>query len=157
MGRRYAVVFEAVAVTAIQDLFEIVAGPNTVVVIHACFISQESDAGDAQDELLRVTWTRGYTTSGSGGTAANATPLDSGDVADEAAIEVNNTVQASVGTPVILHVECFNVRAGWAYIPTPECRITLSPDERLVLELPVAPADALTMSGTLIFEELGGT
>jgi len=112
-------VFEAVAVAAIQDLFEIVAGPNMVVVIHECRISQESDAGDAQDEILRVTWTRGYTTSGSGGAALNANPLDSGDIADEATVEANNTTQAVNGAPLVLYAETFNVRAGWAYIPTP--------------------------------------
>lgn len=145
------------AVSAIQDLFEIVAGANSVVIIHACFISQESEEADAQDEMLRVTWTRAHTTSGSGGSGVNANPLDSGDQADEASVEANNTTQATGGSPLVIHAEAFNVRAGWAYIPTPEARIVLSPEERLVLELPVAPADAMTASGTLIFEEIGGT
>jgi hypothetical protein len=39
---------------------------------------------------------------------------------------------------------------------TPETRPVLSPSGRLIVELQTTPADALTMSGTLYFEEIGG-
>lgn len=156
MGRMYSAIFSAVAVSAIQDLLEIVAPADAVVVIHACFISQSSEEKDAEDEQLYVTWTRAHTTSGSGGSSVTPQPLETGDAAFGGTVEANNTTQATGGTPLVLHSESFNIRAGWAYIPTPEARIVLSPSQRLVLELPAAPADAVTMDGTLIFEEIGG-
>lgn len=155
MGRMYTGIFESVAVSAIQDLFEIVAPADAVVVIHACFISQSSEEGDSQDEQLHISWTRGHTTSGSAGSTPTAQPLNPGDTAASATVEANNTTQATAGSPVVLWSESFNVRAGWAWIPTPEARIILAPSQRLVLELPTAPADSVTMDGTIVFEEIG--
>ena len=61
-----------------------------------------------------------------------------------------------MGTPVDLHAEAFNIRAGWAYIPTPEARPGVGQNNTIiVVRLMAAPADSLTMSGTLIVEELG--
>jgi hypothetical protein len=157
MPRTYTAVSEAVAVSAIQDLAELVAGANSVIEIISMVVSQESEEGDAQDEMLRLTWTRGHTTTGTGGTTVNANPTDSGDAADEAIIKANNTTQATGGSPVGLDVEAFNVRAGYFHKPVPEERMWLSPDERIVLELPVAPADPITLSWTLKFREYGGT
>jgi hypothetical protein len=45
---------------------------------------------------------------------------------------------------------------GFHYIPTPESRIDLSPSQRLTVELLTTPLDSITMSGTIIFEEIGG-
>jgi hypothetical protein len=39
---------------------------------------------------------------------------------------------------------------------TPETRPILSPSRRLTVELVNAPADSITMSGTILFEEIGG-
>lgn len=156
MGRMYSAVFESIAVSALQDLFELVAPADAIVKVHACFISQSSEEGDAQDEQLHLAWTRAHTTSGSAGSAVTPTPLEAGDPVFGGTVERNNTTQATGGSPVVLWSESFNVRAGWAYIPTPETRIVLSPGVRLVLELPTGPADEVTMDGTLIFEEIGG-
>jgi hypothetical protein len=46
--------------------------------------------------------------------------------------------------------------AGWNYLPTPEMRIDFSPSTRCVIGLEAAPADSLTMSGTVVVEEIGG-
>lgn len=157
MGRMYVVSFEGVAVSAAQDFFELSPADDKPVLIHALYLSQSSDVGDAAEELLRVTIKRGHTTSGSGGSAFTPVPLQSSaGAAAGAAAEINNTTIASAGTAVVLHAETFNIRAGLAYIPTPECRPGASQaNTTLVVRLEAAPADALTMSGLLVFEELG--
>ena len=151
MGRMYSVVFEEVAVTAVQDLFEINAPSDSALHLHSIVITQSSDAGDAEDEQLSILIHRG-STSGSGGTAPTAAPLSLGNTAFGGTVEVNNTTQRTEGTK--LYAEAFNVRAGLQYRPTPEERITISPSDRLIIELQTAPADSLTMSGTAIFEEI---
>lgn len=157
MGRMYAVVFDNVTVTAGQDLFEVTPADDKAVLIHAVYLSQSSDVGDAQEELLRVTIKRGHTTGGSSGSTFTPVPLSSSAGAAFGGIaKTNNTTVATSGTAVLLHAEAFNVRAGMAYIPTPEARPGASQaNTTLVVRLEAAPADSLTMSGTLIIEELG--
>lgn len=156
MGRMYTVEFADVAVTAAQDLFEVVAAADSIVALHAIYINQNSDVGDAAEEMLTVKIQSGQTTSGSGGTAPTAVPLALGDAAFGGTVEVNNTTEASAGTIVDHHSDTFNIRTGWQYIPTPEMRKVLSPSGRMTITLITVPADSLTMSGTVYIEEIGG-
>lgn len=154
MGRMYTASFEGVAVTAIQDLFELVAPADAIVVLHSAFIGQSSDAADAEAEMLQVSISRFTGTSGSGGTSPTVNPHQIGDSAFGGTVEANNTTQGL--TTTVVKSETFNVQAGWYYQPTPEERLVLSPSGKLVIELPTAPADSLTMSGSITFEEIGG-
>jgi len=153
----YAVTFEGVSVSAQVDFFEISPADDKPVLLHGCYLSQASDVGDAAEEMLRVAIIRGHSTGGSGGATATPAPLpSSAGVAAGVAAETNNTTIAASGTPITLHAETFNIRSGWQYIPTPEARPGASQaNTTIVVRLMAAPADALTMSGTLIFEELG--
>lgn len=151
----YVASFQDVAVTTIQDLFEINAPATGVVAIHDLHISQRSDVGDAAEEILVIQLTRGYATSGSLGSTVTATPIHPADQAFGGTVEANNTTQASTGTPVSLGSYTFNIRAGFDKVWTPETRPIIGPSGRLVVELPVAPADSLTMSGTVTFETIG--
>src|ERR1041384_3904542 len=63
----YVATFSAVAVTAAQDAFEIVAPSNSRVAIREISLGQYSDSGDAQAELLSVLLIRGHGTAGTGG------------------------------------------------------------------------------------------
>ncbi len=157
MSRMYAITFENIAVTAAQDFFELSPADDKPVLVHAIYLSQSSDVGDAAEEMLRVTIKRGHTTSGSGGSSFTPVPLESSaNAAAGTTAEINNTTQASAGTAALLHAEAFNIRSGWQYIPTPEARPGASQaNTTLVVRLEAAPADSLSMSGTLIFEELG--
>lgn len=154
MGRPYSIQFNAVAVTAAQDFFELTAAATCSCVIHGWNIMQTSDVGDAQEEMLRLLLVRGHTTSGSGGSAATPTPLLQGGSAAVSAAEVNNTTIASAGTTVTLCSRAFNVRVGEDFFFPPELRPTLSPSARIVLRQNITPADSLTMSGTFYFEEV---
>jgi len=150
MGRMYSAVFEEVSVSAAQDLFEINAPSDASVVVHGCEISQSSDT---DSEMLNILIHRA-SASGSGGSSVTASPLEVGDAAFGGTVEANNTSGGTEGTKI--HAACFNVLNGWLWMPTPECRPVISPSGRLVIELQTAPGDALTMSGTVYFEEVGG-
>lgn len=153
MGRMYSARFEEVSVSAAQDLFELVAPADMSVAIHGLVISQSSDAGDSESEQLNVLIHRG-SASGSGGSTPTPAPLAVGDAASTVTVEANNTSQGTEGTQI--HAECFNVMAGLQIWWTPETRPIISPSGRLIVELQTAPGDALTMSGTIYFEEIGG-
>jgi len=154
MSGIYTAVFNNVAVTAIQDLFEIVAAADAVVLLHDIHLSQNTDVGDAAEEVLRIELTSGHTTSGSGGSAPTAIPRDIGQAAFGGTIEVNNTTQASAGTIVTKYVWNWNIRVGFDKIFTPETRPRIAPGTRMCLELPAAPADSVTMSGSITIEEI---
>ena len=152
----FVATFAAVAVTAAQDVFEIVAPASSRLMIREIRLGQYSDPGDAQAEMLSVQIIRGYTTSGSGGasvTPVNLSPV-SGAAAAVATVERNNTTVAADGTGAVLLADTFNVMGGWRYYPVPEERIEVGVSQRLVVRI-TAPADALTMNGTLVYEEVG--
>jgi len=154
MGRMYSASFADVEVTALQDLFSLVVAVNEPVTLHSCFISQSSDVGDAAEELLAVHIVRGNGTVGSGGSAPTARPLDPKTGAASATVRANDTTEASTGTEEIMHAETFNIRTGWVYIPTPETRIKAdNVSDIIAVRLLDAPADALTTSGSLYWEE----
>jgi hypothetical protein len=153
MGRKYSAVFEEVAVTAIQDLFELVAPADAAVIVHSVVITQSNRAGDAQAEQLPILIHRG-TATGSGGTTVTPSPLAVGDAAFGGTVEANNTTQSAEGT--LLHAEAFNVQIGFHYLPPPENRPAISPSGLFIVELQAAPSASMTMNGTMVFEEIGG-
>ena len=158
VGRLYSVSFAATAETAAFDAFELTPADDKPIRIHSVYISQNTDFGDAQDELITVTFNRGGTgmTSGSGGSAPTAIPLtSSAETAAGCTAEVLNTTQASFTSGVVVHRDAFNVRAGYQYRPTPEERIGVSQANGGFTVSIQAPADSISFIGTLIFEELG--
>jgi hypothetical protein len=89
----YSATFEEVAVSVVQDLFELNAPADAVVVVHGLEISQSSDTDSEQLNLLIH---RG-STSGSGGSTPTASPLEVGDAAFGGTVEANNTSQSTEG------------------------------------------------------------
>jgi hypothetical protein len=150
MGRVYSAVFEEVAVSAIQDLFEINAPADAIVVLHGFEIAQSSDT---DSEMLNLLMHRG-SASGSAGSTPTARPLETGDAAFGGTVEANNTTQGTEGSQI--HAAAFNVLNGYIWMPPPELRPVISPSGRMIIELQTAPGDELTMSGTVWFEEIGG-
>ena len=157
MSRMYSIEFADVAVTLAQDLFAFKPLDDRPVILHAIFLSQTDDVGDSAEEMLLVKIIRGAATIGSGGSNPTARPLDSTDAAfgPTTNVRVNDTTETSAGSPLDMHSEAFNIRTGWAYIPTPEMRIrTDEGDGFLAVALIDVPSDSLTMSGTMYVEEL---
>ena len=154
MGRFYSVSFGNVAVSAVVDLFELNAPSDAIVVVHSITLGQSSDAGDAAAELLQLELTRSTGASGSGGLSLTPRPHNGGDAAFGGTVERLNTTQATTRT--IMQHETWNIMVGWFYRPTPEERIVISPSGRLCLKQATAPLDPITMSATMIIEEIGG-
>ena len=160
MSRKYTAVFSSVAVTAQQDFFEIAAPADAIVIVHCWELSQSTEVGDAQEEGLSIRVVRGVgtVTSGTGGTTPTAHPIEDGDAAFGGVVEVNNTTKMVVGTGTLETLEStnWNVRVPYQRIYTPETRPVISPSNRLTIELATTPADSITISGTITFEEVGG-
>ena len=160
MARRYSVSFSAVAVTAAQDLFELINPADQSVLLEEIHITQGSDAGDAASEQLRFTISRasGSYTSGSGGSTATPRPHSFGDPASGVTAEINNTSRAAAGTGalVVLADQAENVHNGFHYVAPQGREHEFSPSQAIIIGLETAPADSLTMSGTATFVEVGG-
>lgn len=161
MGRFYTATFKSTAVTAAQDLFEIAGPTDAVTIIHSWTVSQSTETGDAAEEMLILTTNRGVgtVTSGSGGATVTPQPISDGDPAYGGTVERNNTTVLAVGTGTLetdLEVLVWNVRVPFQQIYTPETRPVISPGNRWTLEMESTPADSITMSGTVVFEEVGG-
>jgi len=153
-GRTYSVIFSAVSVSAAQDLFEISPASNKPIEIIGIELGQSSDAGDAQDELLQISFIRGHATSGSGGSSPTPQPLEPNEAAAGFTAETNNTTVASTGTAVTLQTGCWNVRAGYINWFPEGCRPAATSSSSSLVVRQTAPADAITMSGTLYVREI---
>jgi hypothetical protein len=158
MSRLYTASFKAVAVTVQQDFFEILAATNKPVRIHAWNLAQSTEIGDAMEEGLLLTCNRGAGTvaTGTGGTTPVQSPLCVDDATGAAVVEANNTTKMAVGTGVLTELEThvWNVRIPYLMIYPPEMRPYIRSGDRWTLELETTPADSITISGTVWFEEI---
>lgn len=156
-GRCYRIPFTDISVSAAQDLFEVISDSTKVTRIKELHLSQSSDPGEAAEELLRIQLKSGSTIGGSGGSSVTPTPLHLGDPAFAGTAARNNTTQAthSFGSFDIHEAFTFNTRMGLVRVFTPQTWITIPPSQAFLVDLIAAPADALTMSGVLVVEELG--
>src|SRR5690348_7903210 len=102
-GRMYTAVFKDIAVTAAQDLFEVAGPSDAVTIIHRVLLTQSSETGDAQEEMLRLTTNRGVgaVTSGSGGGTVTPQPVSDGDAAYGGTVERNNTTIMATGSGAV--------------------------------------------------------
>lgn len=149
MGRMYVTHFDKVVVSAVQDLFQLIAASDVHVILHEMRLSQITEEAS---EIVRLKMHRG-STNGSGGATHTPVPLDPGMPVADAAVEVNNTTQSTPGAIVFL--DQWNLVQPYLWMPTPESRIHIPGGGQLNVELEDAPDAATTMSGSLIFEELG--
>ena len=148
MGRIFTVSFADVAVTAIQDLFQIEAQGVTAK-LHALFLSQSTDAGDANSEQLSLVLRRVTDAVVDGAAEVPAKPTD---VAG-ANLAVNQLVPLATGV-AIYHAEAWNTLTPFVWLPTPEMRPSIQPTDAMTVHLAEAPAQSIDISGTLYFEEL---
>ena len=158
MGRVYTSIFRAVAVTAVQDFFEILPAANKPVRLVRLKLSQYSDLGDAAEEILSYSIFRVpvTATSGSGGSTPAIGVVNPTDQAAGFVVEANNTTVATTnGTLVELLADAFNIRTGLDIPIEPEGRFGAVNATLLVVRLNVAPADSLTMNGCVWLEEEG--
>jgi hypothetical protein len=158
--RVYTVIFENVAVgTAAQDLFEITPADDKPVALLGLTLDNvggTADAADAQEELIRLSIIRGFTTSGSGGSAPTPSALSPNEAAAGFTAEVNNTTVANTGTGLVLAAFGWNVRVPLReFWPEELCPRANQGNTTIVVRSSSTLADAITMSGTLYVAELG--
>lgn len=151
----YYAPFSAISVSAAQDLWEVVAPSNSYVRLKEVRFGQYSDAGDAEAEILSVTFVRGDTVSGSGGSTITPVPVWPGPTQPTAGttVERNNTTVANTSGAVIW-ADAWNVQTPFLYLPEADAAIVIKPSQRLCVRI-TAPGDAITMNGVLTFEEIG--
>lgn len=163
-GRLYTVAFQAVAISAKQDIFYIKPAADKPCVIEAIYLSNVgvgADAGDAQEELLDVQllYIPATVTAGTGGTAPTPRSLLVGDAAAGFTARVNDvtTVATTTGTRYPLHADGWNVRIPYVWLPPPEHRPIVANAAAMVFRLAetgTAMADAITTNGTMYVREL---
>lgn len=160
IGRAYTAVFTNVAVAAVQDLFYIKPAADKICVIEAVYLSNvgvAADAGDAQEELLRVEMIRlpATVTVGSGGNSFTPTPLALNDTAAGFTARINDTTPATTsGTGTTMHADGWNVRVPYVYMPPPEHRVLVANAQAVVFKLLSTPTDSVNCSGTIVVREL---
>lgn len=151
MGILYTLEFNKIAVTAVQDLFQVEA-VTVPIIVHEITISQTSDVGDAAAENLLIRLRGGITDAVTDDLAG--VPLNGyRATANLSNLAINETSQITTGA-VDIFSEAWNIALPWKYIPTPETRYMIPVGDAFVVDLADAPADELTTSGTIIFEEL---
>jgi len=154
MSRMYVASMDHVSVTAVCELFYIAAPSDAVVRIHEIKITQ--DEGETSEQLpLRIF--RTATDQTGKGTLLTGRPLSVGDTAfgGEVITTILTGATFAAETTMLLS-EAQNILNGFHILPTPECRIELSPSGKLVVKLDAAPSATLYISGYMIFEEIGG-
>lgn len=154
MGRMYTAPIEAVSVAAICELFFITAPDDAIVKIHEIVLTQDTSE---VSEQLPLNIFRTVTDQSAKGSSITPAPLNVGDSAFGGVVRSNILSAATFATETTMLLrESQNALNGWHILPTPECRIVISPGDYIVVKLDVAPAAALPISGYMIFEEIGG-
>lgn len=136
------------------DLWELVPADDRPIELVALFIGNKSEVGDAQDEMLSINVITDYTTS-SNGSATTPRPCDPRDGAAGFTAETLGATVATTGTPITVHADTFNVRAGYQLILPEFMRPKVDQaDTAMYIRLTSAVADDLTLSGTAYVREL---
>jgi hypothetical protein len=153
MPRPYTVIFAPTTVANSSgdvDLFEITPADDKPVEIVGLELYVTSELGDAADEWISYQVIRGFTSSGSGGSAPTPGAIDHIDTAAGAAAEVLNTTVATTGTSVTLVAAAFNVRAGlerwWPQGWGPQAS---QANTTILVRMSSTVTDDVTMTGTL--------
>jgi hypothetical protein len=154
MGRMYVASIDAVSVAAVCELFFIAAPSDAVVRIHEIVITQDTSE---TSEQLPLNIFRTATDQAAKGTANTPAPLSVGDPAFGGTVRTNILTAETFATETTMLLrQSQNALSGWGILPTPECRIDISPSGRLCIKLDAARSASLPISGYVIFEEIGG-
>jgi hypothetical protein len=151
-GRVYTVSFNAVAITAVQDLFSLKASSTVPFEIHSITLGQVSLTSVAG---LKLHLQRGTITQGSGGSVPTPQPLLPNDAASVVTAHANDTSQASFsGGGVLMMADAWEILNGYLYMPFPDDRPVIPAGGGIALSLDTAPSASMTASGTMTFGEL---
>jgi hypothetical protein len=139
------------------DLIEVLPADDKPVKLRGMKLGQLSEVGDAAEEGVSITIYRftATVTSGSGGSAITASPLDVADAAFGGAVEMNNTTVATTsGASTILEELAWNIRSSPFETWWPDFAPIFKQGEALIVRLNTTPADDITASLTFYLEEM---
>lgn len=142
----------AQAITTAVDLFHVTVAAEKPIVLHWLEIFQTTDLGDAAEEVIGIGIYRGVT-GGGAGTALTEVGLNDSHPTASAAVVGQGT--ASTGGTLVWLIG-WNIRqAGPIWVPTPELRPEIdAANDPIAFRLMAAPADSITVSATLAWEEM---
>jgi len=150
MGRMYSAIIEDQATAVANDLFQI-EGDTVTPVIHYISVSQNTDFGDAAAEMVIIKIRR---VTDAVTSAATLNQFDSNDSVAQADVVAYDTTQLVTGAATIF-AENWNIALPFIWMPPPEQRIIVPTGNTVVVTME-APDDSLTISATMIWEEIGG-
>lgn len=158
MARQYAITFEQVAVTAAQDLVQVIGAAGKIARIKRVWVGcTDTTIPAAQMISLRCRFLPATVSNGSGGSAPTPRPFDAGDAASSVTALANSTSKAtSNGTVTILYENGVHLFAGDDHSFPAEARPIVGPSESFVWELLSTVVASLHLSGGVEYEELGG-
>jgi hypothetical protein len=156
MGRIYRVTFDAVNVTAAQDLIQINGAAGKMLrILHRWVAATDTTIPSAQMLQLRERYLPSTVTNGSGGTSPTPQRTDPGDAAASFTALVNSTTKATTsGTAVQLFATGAHIFNG--YDDTVIAPYPIGPSEAYVFELESTVSGAVHLSGGVEVEETGG-
>jgi hypothetical protein len=155
MPSLYAVSFENVSISAVQDLLQIKCPASCVLTIKRLNFFNTNQTAPASSQLaLRARILPVTVTDGSGGNTVTPSPQDPGASAVAAfTCLINNTVKATTsGTALVVEEAGMNVLQGY---DNGALDIVVAPSQSAVWELLTAPLAALTFSGMALVEQRG--
>ena len=151
-GLVFTAEMHAVAVSAAASIFSIQAPAGNRVRVREIRIGQYSDFGDAAAEIVSVRLIRNATAFATqGGVAVTPQNLKPWSRAANSRVIRTATVATDGGKCVLM--DAMNIASGWWYAPSEDEMVWLDTGDNLQVCV-TAPADALTMNGTVVFEEL---
>lgn len=150
MGRYYSITLPETAITAAADLFEITVAADKPIKVWGWNIGQDTDVGDAAEEVLQLQLKRGVT-AGTGGSAQTLVAMTENDTA-AGATSTNRTTAHTGGS--ILWQRSWNIRMDSEHWFTPESAPVIGADADPVVLWMSAPTDSITVSGSILIEEL---
>lgn len=142
------------AIAASADIFEV----ETTTFGHVSVHSIEVDPiGVTYEEGISLLLKRGTTGTTSGtGTARTLVAIHTRDISANFGFRGPSTTKMAVGTGTITTLRAWNwsTREHFYKVFTPECRPVLIDTQRLTLELMTAPFASMTVSVTVVCEEM---
>lgn len=158
MARRYRVTFEAVAVSAAQDLIQLKGAAGKMLLVRRFWVGATDTTAPTNQQLsLRARYLPATVSDGSGGSTPTPQKTDPGDAAASATALANDTTKATTGgTAVILYENGVNIYAGDDQRRALDEAYPIGPSESFVWELLSSASGTVHLSGGVEFDEIGG-
>ncbi len=158
MGRIYTISTLNVAVSAAQDLVQVIGAAGKMVKLRRVSVgATDTTLPTAQMMELRCRFLPATVTNGSGGTSPTAEPVDTGDAAASVTAKANSTTPATTSaTAVLLQAWGVHIYAGLDYTFPAASQPTCGPSESVTFELLSTLSGTCHLSTTVEVEEIGG-